>query len=835
MARKPRQPNAMLAAATRVNMRDPASAKQQMAPAREWHVEAWGYFDGIPEIKESVRYRGNQLGKLRLYCAVANPTDPDGDPVPVSDPTSGVPATVAAAADAELARLRSALGGQGEILRMLDMNLEVAGECYLVGYAPREVDVPGPNGTTVKVTEPENWVIRSVSEVQVQGSGPSQKYLVRRDEGDRGTPLDKETDDIIRVWTRHPQWSEQPDSAMRGLLADCRILQVLNQQLLAHTYRSLSAGLFTVPNELSFGPANPTLPEGPAGDPLHAALDQVLGGPVEDPSDPHTVQPGILRGPAEFLQEQYLRRIKFYDPEVVEGIERRIQARVERVARGLNLPVEKVMGHQQTTYANAEQVDEDEFNDYLAPSADTATDALTFAFLAPNLRALQLPDPWPDTIFVWYDASDLISQPDTEKHATEAWDRGAIGDAALRSALGFSEDDAPAPLELLQRAGLRRGILTAELTLALLNLLGVPIELPEGPVEEGGGQVPAPEEATAELLAQAMAMLSASGTCPSCGVVQGQTFVAANHLPACARRRPALRAASAPAPSDHGRRLVELDRELRANVLAAADTAMARALERAGNVLRSRTNGGPLRATLDAAPRHRWFAQLGPTLVAEALGDTDPLAGAWDDLGRLYAQWGAQAQAEALRIAGLATGADLADLSPRQADDLADAWAWLADALTTEANSLLWNPDPAAPPLGEFDPNRRVPAGMVRQALARAGGAVGLVTSGTDAWVTLTDGGQRPAGGIGTGELVRGALRDNGAGVEAYRWVYGPAFRQRPFEPHQQLDGVVFDNFDSAVLANRSGWPFTAFYLPGDHAGCICDFEPIIIPAARAA
>lgn len=818
-AGQPRQPNAFIAAATRVHMHDPKRAKAEMASPREWHEEAWTYFDTIPEIKESVRYRGNQLGKLRLFCAVDNPKDPDGDPIPVTDPASGVPAEVAAAAEAELGRLRSAMGGQAEILRMLDMNLEVAGECYLVGFGARQETVKGPNGTEETVDVPEQWVIRSVSEVSVQGSGETQKTLVKKNPTDKGTPLDKEKDDIVRIWCRHPQWSDLPDSAMRGLLGDCRILQVLGQQLLAHTYRALSAGLLTMPNELSFVPAptDPATPPDPTADPLHEALEEILGGPVEDPASPSTVQPGLLRGPAEYLAEQYVRRITFYDKDVVEGIETRIEARVVRIARGLNLPVEKVMGHQQTTYANAEQVDEDEFNDYLRPSADTSVDAVTYAFLAPNLRAAKVADPWPDTIFVWYDASDLISQPDQEKHATEAHDRLAINDAALRKALGFSQDDAPTPLELLQRAGLRRGILTAELTKALLDLLGVTIQLPEGPVEQGGNAEPAPEAAA--MLAQLLTTISASAG----------NGARVSHVP-----RGSLRAASRPT-DDTGRRLMELDRDLRTRVLAAANVAMGAALERAANRLASRTNGTPLRATVDAVPRHRRFAQLGPTLVAQAMGEDDPLDGAWDDLERQFMLWGGAAQAGALVVASGAVGAPLDGLAPQQADDLAGAWAWMEDALTTEANARLWTPDPAAPPLGEFDPDLRVPPGMVRQALARAGGASGLSTSGTDAWVTLTDGGTRPAGGIGTGELMRGALRDGGAGVEAYRWVYGPAYRQRPFEPHAELDGVVFDNFDSSELANRSGWPPLPYYLPGDHAGCICDFEPIIIPAAGAA
>jgi hypothetical protein len=178
--------------------------------------------------------------------------------------------------------------------------------------------------------------------------------------------------------------------------------------------------------------------------------------------------------------------------------------------------------------------------------------------------------------------------------------------------------------------------------------------------------------------------------------------------------------------------------------------------------------------------------------------------------------------------AGQAVGGDLSGLEPQQADDLDGAWVWFAAALTGLATAKLWTPDPSAPTIGEHDPSVMIPAGMVRQAVARAGGAQGLITGGQDAWVTLTDAGTRPAGGIGTGDLIRGALRDGGATIEGYVWRYGPAFRARPFEPHMSLDGQSFENFDSDVLASDGTFGF-GFWIPGDHAGCSCDAEPAII------
>lgn len=843
MPRRKEQPNALVAAARQVPLHDRKAAAAAGAKAQPWHGEAWGYFDEVPEIKESIRYRGNQLAKVRLYVAVDNPDDPDGDPMPVSADGSGVPAGVAEAAEAELGRLRSRMGGQSEILRLLDMNLEVAGECYLVGWGSYDEVVKQRDGTERTVTQPEDWQVRSISEVSEQGG----VYTVKSSPGDtKGRKLDPDRDTIFRVWTKHPQWVDLPDSAMRGLLGECRALQVLSQQVLAHGNRALSAGFLTVPNELSFGPVVPTTPPEAGAepvdppDPLDEALHGVLVAPVEDPSSQATVQPGILRGPAEYLKPDALRRITFYDADLVAGIEARIEARIARIARGLNLPVEKIMGHQQTTYANAAQVDEDEYADYLAPSVDTVADALTYAFLWPQLtESNAVPDEWVERLYVAADPSGLISEPNTEANATEGWDRGLLSDDSWRKHKGYGSDDAPKPVDVLTRVGLRRGIFTADVTVQLLQALarqaGVPLEMPEPTTEPApSNDAPPDPEAMARMLHQLAADPEALAQLADALGLGVRGLGAGPEPPPFASR--VVAAAPAPGDNPYGRQLTDLDRDLRARLLVATNEAMGRALERAANRLRSRTNGTELASRARQAPHP--FAHLGQQLVADVMGEADPLAGAWDDLGASFLAWGADAQDRALAILDRAAGGlrstVLADLAAQQSEDLATAWTWFAGALTQLAGQRLYDPSPAAPERGEFDPSMRVPTGVVRQSMARAGGAAGLVaTESGGAWVTLVDAGTRPAGGIGTGEVIRSGLRDAGVATEGYQWVYGPAYRARPFEPHAQLDGVVFTNFDDPVLANTEGWPPTAYFMPGDHAGCICDFVPILIPPAE--
>lgn len=798
----------MVAAATRIQLDDKKVAQRQAAKRQSWQAEGWAYFDDVPEIKYGTWFSGNAMAKLRLYVAVADPADPDGAPIPINDEASPIASELATKAMGELARLRSTLGGQGEILRELNMNLEITGEAYIVGRGER-LGAPDPNDPTKTLgARAEEWDVKSVSEVEAKGG----VYRIKADAGDtKGEELSAEEDTIIRIWQRHPQWSQQADCAMRGVLGECETLLVLSYQVKAEANSRRSAGIFTVPNELSFGgPATTTSDQGAEAedDPFITELLRAMTDPISDPSSAASVMPLVVRGPSEHLTPDRLRHISLSRTSD-SSLDARINQRIERIARGMNLPVEVIMGHQQTTFANAGQVDEDTFEDHLEPRVLLLCDALTVGFLHPQLAAGGVAPELYEQIHVWYDASALVSGPDAGANADAAYDRFEISGETYRKVKGFTTDDEPDALERLTRAGLRRGIMTGDLTLALLNMLGEPVEvepmpLPIPPAPAGA------EEAAAALLAR-MVVARRNGS---------------------AQRPSALSAAVSRAPGDPGRSLMDLDRELRARLLVAADRQMERALERAGNRLKAKS--GPTRDSLRSVAPLMAAATLGPRLVVAAgSSEEELLAGSFDALERQFLTWGEAAQAAALAVvAGVVGGfspSERSALGLRQADDLAEAWSWMRTNLEALARARLFDPDPAAPELGEFDSSLRVPTGLVRQAIARAGGAAGMSAGSTGVYLALVEGDTRPAGGIATGQLLREVLRDRGAGIEGYRWSYGAAFRARPFEPHAELDGLEFINFDDPVLTNTSGFPATAYYMPGDHSGCACDVEPIVI------
>lgn len=255
-----------------------------------------------------------------------------------------------------------------------------------------------------------------------------------------------------------------------------------------------------------------------------------------------------------------------------------------------------------------------------------------------------------------------------------------------------------------------------------------------------------------------------------------------------------------------------------------------RAIERAGNKLKGRA--GRLRDTLRGVRPVLAAATLGPSLVADAFSLDDLVGGdAHVDVISRYQVWAQQTAEEASNITGELIGGWSTSARVRLAENQAAHIAESVDFLRNELDEItrLRVFDASLITSGDL-----VPTGFARSVLAIAGGTTDLTTQGY-AYVALTTHGTAPVPGLATGPDIIEAGTGAGAVVEAYRWIYGPAQRGVTFKPHRRLDGKAFINFDDPVLANTTGWPPYSHYMPGDHAGCRCDYEPVLLSPEEAA
>lgn len=491
-------PRTLTAAAAQVKTNDKGEFEQfkarRSASSSAWQAEAWEYYDAIGEIKYAFNLVASVVSRIRIFAAAVD--DPSQSPVPV-DESRVVERNLAAAAQRALNRLNSAYGGQPGLLKDAALNLAVAGECYLV-------QMPARRGTG----EPESWDIRSVDEVIVDPRG-MYNVIGRREQAQGGKmsggvqPLGNKAF-VGRIWRSHPRFSDEADSSLRGLLDLCAELLLLNRTFRATARSRLNAGALYLPDGLSVAAqGDPEYPYdsedgiGPgitaeeAEDEFEEQLIDAMTTPIRDEESASAVVPLIIRGPSELGDA--IKQFKFersFDPALAQRADRVL----ERILQGLDVPKDVVTGLANVKYSNALQIDEALYKAHIEPLMLLIVDALTVVYLRPYLLANGYSEDEVDRITVWYDPSAVSTRNDRASDADAGFDRGAVSYDTWRRAHGFSDQDAPTPNEVALRMLTERGVLTPELTEAMLAAVSPDMMNAVRGAQQASSVAPLPQE-----------------------------------------------------------------------------------------------------------------------------------------------------------------------------------------------------------------------------------------------------------------------------------------------------------------------------------------------------
>lgn len=414
-SKKPQDPTALVAAGTKVPLDDRTEVKRTLERRQVWQEEAWDQFDAVGEIKQALNFMASSLRKVRLFAAERPDGDPDGDPIPTKNEQ----------AIAALDRLRSGMGDHGELLASFTVNLNVAGECYLLGMK-NDDDV-------------EEFTVRSTSEFDLVDGKAA---LVDPDNRSKRTRLEGETF-FARVWLHHPRFRDKADSALHGVLSTCEQMLILERAIrVARRNRAILRGIFVLPSEATFGPHDPTQEGDERKDPFMAALEEHLSAAILDENSMAAASPLLLRLTGEHLDKAKL--LQFDDK--IEGMLEEQKDNIQRLGQGLNIPPEVIKGIADTNHWQAWLVRDETWSAHFEPLTMQILGGITAGYLRPTLQAAGVENP--SKYFIWYDASNLIVRPERGKDADDAFDRGAINWDSYRKAKGFDDEDAPTPEEL---------------------------------------------------------------------------------------------------------------------------------------------------------------------------------------------------------------------------------------------------------------------------------------------------------------------------------------------------------------------------------------------------
>lgn len=414
---------ALTAAATKIDLTQREVGQKVRKRKQEWQKTAWDYYDEIGEVKYAASsFVGGALKKVRLFPAI-KPDDED-DPIPADNDR----------ADEVLARLKSDQSNQALIVSECGVNLMIAGECYLVGL---------DKGTTDK----ESWDIYSIDEIDGQGD----EVFIKESESGNKRKLGDD-DFFLRIWLKHPRWSAQADSPLRGVLSICEELLTIDRAIRAVAESRLAgAGILFIPSQMDFSDlALDTDPEGSY--PFFQRFLESIVSAVQEPGSASAVAPFVVKADGELIDK--VRYEKF--ERTFDDLERRTERALRRLAQGLNMPPEVILGLADINHWTAWQIDEGAFRTGVDPLLMEVVWALSSGFYEPMLKEEDVPNS--ADIFLGYDPSAATEKPVTADIAMDAHDKDLISDEAARRVTGFNEKDAPNDEEIAARTERRRAI-----------------------------------------------------------------------------------------------------------------------------------------------------------------------------------------------------------------------------------------------------------------------------------------------------------------------------------------------------------------------------------------
>lgn len=862
--------NAIVASAAEIKVGDRKEAQALRSVRAVWQSDAFMYRDSLPEVRFATEFSANCAMRMRVFVGVRTEDGEDSTvtPTDVTNKALGVPQAIIEVAENAVKALTNQTRDFSGLQRNLSVNLGLAGEAYVLG-----------------ITDPEThlttWSFRSVNEITVYND------TIKLREGPVGpgspnafTELDPANTFLCRVWIPDPQYAKKADSQMKAIANECETLLILRRGIRSKGRSRLSRNaMLLMPSELSFAQATDGRSGTTKGDPFSTKVMESMMTPIADEGSASSVVPIIIRGAAQYLKEvRYVDMNSDFDQWAADTR----KETVTNVATGMDLPAQITLGAADVNHWSLFLIDEGTFKYHIEPQQIAMMRCYTEGFLVPFFKASlsadvegrALLDEWLPRLTMWYDPTDLLSHPDKSKNALDAFDRMEISGMALRAALGFKETDKPDALEIESRMIRIVRSLPANLLIELYHqlnpLMSIPAISTPGTVPGIGtdgklfnAPLLSPGTTDATGATDTTAAPAAPSDSPLPNIADSAIVAAAESLleSASPRVRAALnmtlmsemsrrgfRLESAkPSPSDESKRLsrqlAAIDTDLRAKIITAANAEMMTKLSKAGTRLRQSARTNEFTNKLVKGIDNTLVAQRLGRAKVEMIGMTAAglMDGNYGNLEGNFKAWTKEAQERALTIVAQLAGID-EDTARRQAQvgmsaGVNDGWEVLKDALDKIGQVALYNPHPNADELttlAGLDSDALVPTGLVRVALAVAGGAhtqdFGMVTTKMGIEVPAVPlGNTVPFSGVATGTTFQQVLTDNGCQKREYEWQHGPT--SKPYEPHLDLDGLTFTDFTDDALKNDTDFPANQYFFPGDHNGCLCDANCLWVTA----
>lgn len=428
-----------------------------------WQKSAWEFYSSIGELHYAINYLAQAASRARLYVGTPDPHAASA-PVPTDDDPI---------AQELLDDLGSDFTAHAELINKMAIQLGVAGESFLIGID----DPKDPTGE-------RKWIAASSDELRLQGDA-----VFLRTSPATQVELPDDSTLIVRVYFQDPRYSWEPTSHVRALLPDLARLQALNSHILATTDSRLAgAGILFIGDSVSPPVGNPG-DESEHSDAFIDGLMKAMITPLTDRNSAAAVVPYCVRVPDESLDK--IKHITFWSP-FDENTPTLIELTLKKIAIGLNVPPEVLLGIGDTNHWSAWAIDENVVKLSVEPLLGVMCQVFTCEYMRPAYKALT--NTKCESV-IWYDTTELTQRPNKSEEALKLHDKGLISDAATRRETGFGEEDAPTKDEKLQTI---LWDLASNPQSAALVLPALGIEVPAIPAPAAAGQGAAADAAAGD-------------------------------------------------------------------------------------------------------------------------------------------------------------------------------------------------------------------------------------------------------------------------------------------------------------------------------------------------
>ena len=272
------------------------------------------------------------------------------------------------------------------------------------------------------------WEIVGTQEMRKRG----QRWQI--DYGDGLSPLElKKSDAIIRIWRPHPRLRIEADSPVRAVLGVLAELEGLTQDVMAQVKSRLAgAGILFLPQGMTFPTPEGMDPASSDADKFMATLAETMTTPLKDPGSASAVVPIVVTAPDEAIS--LARHLTFWTPLDEHSVELRTEA-IRRLALGMDIPPEVLLGTADVNHWGSWQIEESSIKASIEPLLELISNALTVGYLQPFTKE-------PIDI-VGFDTAAIRLRPNRSREALELYDRGELDAETLRRETGFDESSKP--------------------------------------------------------------------------------------------------------------------------------------------------------------------------------------------------------------------------------------------------------------------------------------------------------------------------------------------------------------------------------------------------------